>query len=500
VDETLTEMSARRLAELIRAGTVSPVEVVEAHLERIVELDPVLHAFITVAAERALAEARSAQEKVARGEPLGPLHGVPIALKDEAWTKGMPATGGSLLFKKFVPSHHGTVSERLEQSGAILIGKTNLPEFAAWPRSKTRLVGECVNPWDLSRISGASSGGSAAAVAAGLVPVAIGSDGGGSIRIPSALCGVSGLFPTPGRVSCYGSFSYSPYGSLGPIARDALDLALVQQVLAGPDPRDAWASSDPAPDLQSAIDSGVDGLRIGWSRDFGRIPVDPRIADSAWSLLELAGGAGATVAELGSRLEHPWGDGSFFAERQAAIGEEEDPETEMDIPETDGEQSWMWKVFATGVPLTNTPEFQALCRRNHRLLTPPAQLTYAPGDKPVEMPATLTDGEALKAAITSLLSRFDVVCSPTMATVAPIAKPGWGTPYGDPYMGTNFTFIANVTGCPAASIPCGLVDSLPAGLQIIGRPGDEATVLTVCHALQSATAAFPRPAMLDSTS
>jgi Asp-tRNA(Asn)/Glu-tRNA(Gln) amidotransferase A subunit family amidase len=234
--DELRNMPAWEVAALVKARTVSPVEVVEASLARIEALDPVLHAFITVATDRAVRRARWAEEAIRRGEDVGPLHGVPIALKDEAWTAGMPATAGSLLFKKFVPAHSGAVSERLERAGAVIIGKTNMPEFAAWPRSRSRLAGEAVNPWDPSRISGASSGGSAAAVAAGLVPVAIGSDGGGSTRIPSALCGVVGLYPTPGRVSCYGSFSYSPLGSLGPIARNVRDVALVEQVIAGRDP------------------------------------------------------------------------------------------------------------------------------------------------------------------------------------------------------------------------------------------------------------------------
>ena len=195
--EELTWKSARELRRLIAERQISPVDVVAACLARIEALDPTLHAFITVVGDRALDDAKAAEAAVQRGDALGPLHGVPVALKDEAWTADIPSTGGSLLFQRFVPSHDGTVTARLRRAGAIVIGKTNLPEFAAWPRSKTRLAGEAVNPWDTTRISGASSGGSAAAVAAGMVPLAIGSDGGGSTRIPSAFCGVVGLFPTP---------------------------------------------------------------------------------------------------------------------------------------------------------------------------------------------------------------------------------------------------------------------------------------------------------------
>jgi Asp-tRNA(Asn)/Glu-tRNA(Gln) amidotransferase A subunit family amidase len=406
----------------------------------------------------------------------------------------MPATAGSLLFKKFVPSHNGTVSERLEWAGAIVIGKTNMPEFAAWPRSKSRLAGESVNPWDLNRISGASSGGSAAAVAAGLVPVAIGSDGGGSTRIPSAFCGTVGLFPTPGRVPSYGSFSYSPFGSLGPIARSVLDVALVQQVIAGPDPRDAAALAEPAPDVLASLEAGVDGIRVAWTPDFGRIDVDRRIAAAGRALLESITGAGARVEELGARIAHPWGDGSAFADRQQAVAAETwDFEPDPDVPDTTAEQDWMWKVFTTVTPLTADEGFQALCRRYAQLLTPPAQLMYRAPPQPTEASVSLPDIAVLRAAVAAVHARFDIICSPTMATVAPLVPPGWATPYSDPYMGTNFTFIANSTGCPAASVPSGLIDGLPAGLQVIGRPGDEATVLRVCRALESAAPPLPRP-------
>jgi Asp-tRNA(Asn)/Glu-tRNA(Gln) amidotransferase A subunit family amidase len=383
----------------------------------------------------------------------------------------------------------------LRRAGAIVIGKTHLPEFAAWPRSKTRLAGESVNPWDTTRISGASSGGSAAAVAAGMVPLAIGSDGGGSTRIPSALCGVFGLFPTPGRVPSYGSFSYSPGGSLGPIGRDVSDIALLQQVIAGPDPRDAAAITPPAPDVLAALDSGVEALRIAWSPDFGRIPLDPRIAAVGRDALERTTAAGARVEEITGRLEHPWGDGSLLADLQAAVanGSWSLDYADSDIPDTSTEQQWMWAAFGGSVPLTATTEFKALCMRYRHLLTPPSQLAYqVPSPAPVAS-AQQPTAEELMSAMTAVFALHDVICSPTMATVAPVAPAGWATPYADPYMGTNFTFIANSTGCPAASVPCGLVDGLPVGLQIIGRPGDEATVLRVCRALEAAAPAFPRP-------
>ncbi len=495
MNDELRWMSAGRLRRLIAERQISPVEVVADCLGWIEALDPTLHAFITVAGERAVEDARRAEAAVRRGDELGPLHGVPIALKDEAWTAGIPSTGGSLLFSRFLPWHDGTVSERLRRAGAIVIGKTNMPEFAAWPRSKTRLVGESVNPWDTSRISGASSGGSAAAVAAGLVPLAVGSDGGGSTRIPSALCGVVGLFPTPGRVPSYGSFSYSPYGSLGPIGRDVDDVALLQQVIAGPDRRDATASSQPAPELLTTLHSGIAQLRIAWSADFGRIPIDSRIVAAGRDALEAATGAGASVEEIAGIVHHPWGDGAMLADLQAAVGAGswDSDDGPAEIPDTTTDQQWMWTAFSGLVPLTATPEFQALCQRHRHLLTPPSQLSTHRAASTAPPTAKQPTTEELNSTMTALLDEHDVICSPTMATVAPVVPAGWATPYADSYMGTNFTFIANATGCPAATIPCGLVAGLPVGLQIIGRPGDEATVLRVCHALEAAIPAPARP-------
>jgi Asp-tRNA(Asn)/Glu-tRNA(Gln) amidotransferase A subunit family amidase len=237
MSDDLRWATAEQLRGLIGRREISPVEVVQACLDRIEALEPTLHSLITVASDRALEQAAEAEAAVRSGEPLGPLHGVPVTVKDEVWTEGIASSGGSLVFAQFVPDRDGAVAERLRRAGAIIVGKASLPEFASWPRSKNRLGPESVNPWDPTRISGASSGGSAAGVAAGLVPLSVGSDGGGSIRIPSSLCGTTGLYPTPGRVPSYGSFSYSLAGSLGPIARTVRDAALLQHVIAGPDRR-----------------------------------------------------------------------------------------------------------------------------------------------------------------------------------------------------------------------------------------------------------------------
>lgn len=495
-DNELAWAPAWQLRELIGAGQVSPVDVVEECLRRIEALEPALHSFITVVAEPALEQARHAERAVTRREPLGPLHGVPVALKDELWTQDIVSTGGSLVFGRFRPTHDGTVAARLRAAGAVIIGKTNLPEFAAWPRSKNRLVPESTNPWDTTRVSGASSGGSAACVAAGLVPIALGSDGGGSIRIPSSLCGVFGLYPTPGRVPSYGSFSYSPGASIGPIARTARDVALVQQVIAGPDPRDATSMPAHAPDVLAGLGEGIEGLRIAWSPDYGHIPVDPEVRTAVEQGVSVLGELGASIELLPERLDHPWGDGEAMAAFQAAVAERSrDVEAEPEAgpsPELDAEQDWMWSAFAHDTPLTMTARFQDLNRRHRELLAPHSNVlldfSIAPPDQ-----ESKRQPDGVLTRMRRLFERYEVLCSPTMPVVAPTASDGWATPYTDPFMGTNFTFLANHAGCPAASVPCGFGRGLPIGLQVIGKPGDEATVLRLCEAYQRSRRETHRP-------
>ena len=250
--------TASELRDRIGRGEQSVVALVEACLAQINALDGRLHAFLHVDGEGALAVARQADEAVRQGMRLGPLHGIPIAIKDDVWVAGMPATAGSMIFSNFVPSADGTVVRRLRAAGAIIIGKTNLPEFASWPRTKSYVGGETANPWDLSRIPGASSGGSAAAVAAGMVPLAIGTDGGGSVRIPASLCGIVGLLPTIGRVPDHGGFLCSPLSSCGPMARSVEDIALLQQVISGPEDAVANSHIGTPPELLSALDAGVE--------------------------------------------------------------------------------------------------------------------------------------------------------------------------------------------------------------------------------------------------
>jgi Asp-tRNA(Asn)/Glu-tRNA(Gln) amidotransferase A subunit family amidase len=481
---------AVELRELIGHDEVSPVDLVRACLEQIDRLDPELHAFMIVDHAGALEAAHQAETAVRTGQPLGPLHGIPVAIKDDVWAKGLPATLGSLLFAKFVPSQDGTVVRRLREAGAIIIGKTNLPEFVSWPRSRSFAAGEARNPWDRSRIPGASSGGSAVAVATGMVPLAIGTDGGGSVRIPSAFCGLAGMLPTIGRVPDHGGFLCSPMSSAGPMARNVADMALLLQVIAGPEPATPWALPEPAPDFRAPLDQGVSGLRIAWSSDFGHIAVDPEIVAASQPALEALARAGAEVDRIADVIPHPWGDGRLMAGVYTAAAEAgEVPFPEGEIPETNFIEAALRACTERAESFFAAPQVAELIGRHMDLLTPPSRAFMSNGQADVPLPS---EGE-LNAAVDTVFADHDVLCSPTMPWIACKIPTGWASPCPDNYSNTNFTFIANATHRPAASVPCGLVDGLPVGFQIIGRPGDEATVLRVASAIEKALPPLPRP-------
>jgi len=284
---------ATELARAIAARELSPVELVDAVLDRIEELQPRLNAFCLLRAEEARREARDAERAK---EPLGPLHGIPISIKDLTSTKGIRTTFGSKAYAENVPEVDATFVTRLRQAGAILLGKTNTPEFGNKGVTDSPLHGTTANPWSLDRTAGGSSGGAAAAVAAGLGPLAEGSDGAGSIRIPASLCGVVGLKPSFGRVPMYPRNGYHTISHHGPLTRTTADAALMLSVMAGPDQRDPHTRNEPPADYRAAVaQPDIGDWRIGFSPDFGGVPVDPEVAD-------IVARAAATMADLGANV------------------------------------------------------------------------------------------------------------------------------------------------------------------------------------------------------
>src|SRR5262245_43151185 len=289
-NDELTAMSIREAAELVRRKKVSPVELTKASLTRIEQFNPTLNAFITITSDAALAQARAAESEIQRGMWRGPLHGIPIALKDMIDTAGVKTTAASALFKDRVPQEDAEVVSRLKKAGAVLVGKNNLHEFAYGGTSLVTHFGPVRNPWDVTRIAGGSSGGSAAAVAAQLCFGSIGTDTGGSIRLPAGYCGIVGLKPTYGLVSTRGVIPLSwSLDHVGPLARDVADTAVILQAIAGHDPQDTHSQIIPVPDYFVALRSKTSSLRLGVQREFFFAGLAPEIAtavDRAISVLE----------------------------------------------------------------------------------------------------------------------------------------------------------------------------------------------------------------------
>jgi aspartyl-tRNA(Asn)/glutamyl-tRNA(Gln) amidotransferase subunit A len=458
----LTFASATELARMIAAREASPVEVVRAHLERITALDGSLRTFITLTADAALAAAAAAEAAVVAGRPLGPLHGVPLGLKDLYDTAGVRTTGGSRILADRVPAADATVVRRLREAGMIVLGKLNMVEFAYGPEGLNPHYGHPRNPWDATthRMAGGSSSGSGAAVAAGLAPVALGSDTGGSIRIPCSLCGLTGIKPTYGRVSRAGVLPLSwSMDHVGPMTRSAADCALVLGAMAGYDPADPSTSVLPVPDYTVALTGDVRGLRVGLLRGFflESATAEVRAAvEGAATMLEKAGAVVDEVALPGVRHA---GAGSLAVVATEALAYHAAwLRTRAADYDPDVRTRLMLGAFVTGVHYVRAQQARALLRRE----------------------------------VDEALARRDVLLAPATPITAPAIEARQAT-LGDGPADIRSALIRltrpfNFSGHPACSLPCGVTaGGLPIGMQIVGRPFDEATVLRAADAYQRLT-------------
>jgi len=474
-------MTASQITRRIITGETTAAAVCEEHLERIKAIEPKLSAFNTVTAERALDRARALDAQQQAGGPLGPLHGVPIAIKDNMCTAGVPTTASSKILRGYVPPYSATVVTRLEAAGAILMGKTNLDEFAMGSSTENSALGPTRNPWDLERAPGGSSGGSAAAVASGMVPLALGSDTGGSIRQPAALCGIVGLKPTYGRVSRYGLMAFaSSLDQIGPFAHTVADAALAFQVIGGHDRHDATSSSEAMPDLQAALTGDIKGLRVGVPRAFLGEGVDAAVLAAFNEALRTLAARGAVLIDI--ELPHAgYGIPVYYLIATA--------EASSNLARYDGVRYGHRTTIERDDTLLTMYErsrdegFGAEVKRRIMLGT------YV-------LSAGYYDAYYLKAQQVRTLLRqdfeqvfagVDVVATPTTPT--PAFKLGEKT--SDPiqmYLNDIFTVSANLTGLPAISLPCGFAAGrLPIGVQLTGRMFDEPTLLRAADAYQRDT-------------
>ena len=450
-------LDATELARRIRAREVSPVEVLRAHRERAQALNPKLNAIVTPI-EEAESEARKAEAAVLRGDELGPLHGVPVTIKDSFDTAGIRTTRGSKLFEHHVPTADATVVARLKGAGAVPIGKTNLPEFALWWETGNLVFGRTSNPWNLERTAGGSSGGEAAAIAAGLSPLGIGSDLGGSIRLPAHYCGVAGLKPTHGRVPLTGHFPETilRFMHAGPLARSVRDLALALTVLSGPDGRDWHAVPVPPPAVPEVPDS-LAPLRVGWLAERGFGPVDEEVAAIVRRAAEALAGLGAAVepAEIPGLEARDCNPLTL-----ALYGAEGRPYLEAVIAgRLDELHPMLQKRFA--IPLPSLEEYVA----------------------------AEAEVEGLRRDLAEFFRRYDLLLCPTAPIAAHRHELAQVEIAGQTFparAAMRATIPFDLTGSPALSVPFGWsAEGLPIGVQVVGRHFEEETVLRAGMALEA---------------
>lgn len=450
----LTSLSLSEAAELVSLGDISPVELTQAHLERIANLEPRLNCFITLTPEAAQEQARQAEVDINKGDYLGPLHGIPIALKDLFETRGVLTTAGSRFYRDWTPTENGEVVERLEAAGVVNLGKLNMHEIALGVTSNNPHYGACHNPWQVECTPGGSSGGSAAALAAGMCMGSMGSDTGGSIRIPAALCGIVGLKPTYGRVSLRGVIPLSwNLDHPGPMARRTSDVALLLQVIAGYDPGDPSSADVAVPDYQAQLPGGVRGWRIAVAEDKFFAKAETEVLDALDKAAEVFAGLGALVervdfpngyeAAKANGLVVPCDAAAFHRERLESA------------PENFGDDVRQRLQMGAGY----TSSEYILARRKQVVL---------------------------RRKYERFFSEYDLLLTPT----TPIAAPALEGPDAIEQAATltRFTSPFNLTGLPAISLPCGFSSSgLPLGLQIVTRPWGEAALLRAAQAYEKVT-------------
>jgi amidase len=469
VAEDLNFADAHVLVERLRTREVSAIEVMRSFLAQIERLNPLVNAIPTVVPEEDLLEAARASDRaIARGDALGALHGLPVAIKDLTLTHGIRTTFGSRIYRDFVPATDDLYVQRFKQAGAIVIGKTNTPEFGAGSQTFNALFGATRNPYDLAKTCGGSSGGAAAALACGMLPLADGTDLGGSLRNPASFCNVVGFRPSPGRVPRLGAHASDTLGVHGPMARTVRDLALLLSVMAGPDPRDPVSIDEPASVFLGGLERSFQGVRIAWSQTLGRYPVEPIVTT-------ICNGARRVFGDLGCDL----------ADRE---------------PDFSGVDEIFQTLRAAGYALAHRVDLE----RHRNLLKDTVVWNIEQGLRLTKIEVTRAEAAlaAFRRRIAGFFSEYDFLILP-VAQVAPFSVDvEWVREIDGIPMQTYIDWMASCyaiscAGLPAISIPCGFTpDGLPIGLQIVGRYRRDMEVLQLARAFERATQfARRRPAI-----
>lgn len=473
-DTQLLTSSVSRLRQLLRDRSISSVELTQAFLDQIEQANPKLNAVVTVCHDEALEEARLADSQLASAEPKT-LTGVPLLHKDIFCTRGIRTTCGSRMLENFIPAYDATVVSKLRSEGVVLMGKCNMDEFAMGSSNETSYFGTVKNPWNLNCVPGGSSGGSAAALAAGMAPLVTGTDTGGSIRQPASLCGITGLKPTYGRVSRLGIIAFaSSLDQAGPMARTAEDCALALTAMAGMDPGDSTSADLAVPDFHAALSSDIEGLRIGLPKQYFNKDLDPSVRERVMTALSEMEKAGAVLVDVDLPHSH-YAIATYYVIAPA--------EASANLARYDG--------VRFGYRCDNPQDLEDLYLRSRsegfgeevqrRILVGTYALSAGFYD------AYFNKAQQVRRIITQDFSRafkkVDVIAGPSAPGVAfPV-----GAKQQDPvsmYMEDIYTLAVNLAGLPGLSVPAGLIDGMPVGLQLIGKPFDEQTILNAAHRLQ----------------
>ena len=483
----LSALTVHEAQDRLRGGEITSLELTEAVLARIEAVDRTIRAYVTVTPDQARAQAQAADAQFAReGASAPPLLGIPAAIKDVVSTKGVRTTCSSRMLQNYVPPYDATVMEKLNAQGSVLAGKTNMDEFAMGSSTEHSAFFPTRNPWDTERVPGGSSGGSAAVVAADEAIFALGSDTGGSIRQPAALCGVVGMKPTYGRVSRYGLVAFaSSLDQIGPLTKDVSDCAIVLEAICGHDPRDATSAPRPVPNWPEEMKQDVRGLRVGVPREYFGNGADPAVEQAVRDAIEQVADLGVEVEDVSlPHTDHALATYYIIAPAEASANLARYDGIKYGYAAQDAET--MWEAYSR----TRGEGFGSEVKRRiligaHALSSGYYDAYYLKAQKVRTLIA-----EDFRQAFASV----DALVCPTSATTAFKL----GERMDDPlsmYLSDLYTLPGNVAGLPGISLPCGLAGGLPVGLQFLGRPFDESTLLRLAYAYEQASGARFKPAL-----
>ena len=483
----LMSMTAVELGKKIASGEVTSVEATQAALDRMEKLEQEYNCFVTIDREGALAQAEAVQKRIDAGELKGPLAGVPVAIKDNMCIEGMLTTCSSKILSNFKPTYTAEAVVQLQKAGAVIVGKTNMDEFAMGSTTETSYYGETKNPWDSSRVPGGSSGGSAAAVAAEEVPYALGSDTGGSIRQPAAFCGVTGIKPTYGRVSRYGLIAYgSSLDQIGPLAKDVTDCATVLEIIGTHDSKDSTSVDRADTDFTAALVNDVKGMKIGIPRDYFGEGIEPEVKEQVLAAAKTLEAQGAIVDEFDlSLVEYAIPAYYVIASAEASSNLERFDGVKY------GYRTSEYTDLHNMYKKTRSEGFGPEVKRRIML----GSFVLSSGYYDAYYIKALRTKALIKQAFDKAFERYDVILGP----VAPTTALKLGESLSDPlkmYLGDIYTVSVNLAGLPGISLPCGYDhQGLPVGLQLLAKPFDEKSIIRAAYTFEQ-TRSYKRPEAL----